>query len=74
MKQIALVAVVLGLAAPAVAQARAGRVDRDFAKRGTQTLNVRGGDAVGGAILTLSDGRLLAGGAAAGKLVVVRLH
>lgn len=74
MKKIALAAVALALSAPAAAEARAGRVDRHFAKRGTQTLNVRGGDAVGGAILTLSNGRLLAGGAAAGKLVIVRLH
>lgn len=74
MEKIALAAVALALVTPGVAQARAGQADTHFAKRGTQTLNVRGGDAVGGAILTLSDGRLLAGGAAAGKLVVVRLH
>jgi uncharacterized delta-60 repeat protein len=74
MKRTALAAVALSFALPATAQARAGQVDRHFAKRGTQTLGVKGASAVGGAILALPNGRLLAGGAAAGKFVVVRIH
>jgi uncharacterized delta-60 repeat protein len=70
----ALATLVLLLVAPAVAQARAGQVDTHFGRRGSQTLGARGGDAVGGAILSLGNGRVLAGGAAAGRLVVVRLH
>src|SRR5205814_1309645 len=34
----------------------------------------RGADAVGGAVLVLPGGRMLAGGATAGMLVVLRLH
>jgi uncharacterized delta-60 repeat protein len=70
----ALAALALLLSAPAVAQARAGEADTHFARRGTQTLGAPSGDAVGGAVLSLGNGRLLAGGAAAGKLVVIRLH
>src|SRR3954471_1986394 len=62
------------LPAPASAQARAGQADTHFATRGTQTLNARGADAVGGAVMVLPRGRMLAGGAAAGKLLVLRLH
>src|SRR5689334_2192182 len=70
----ALAALALALTAPSRAQARAGDVDTHFARAGTQTLGARGGDAVGGAILSLGNGRVLAGGAAAGRLVVLRLH
>jgi uncharacterized delta-60 repeat protein len=70
----ALLAVVVLLAAPAAAQARAGDVQRSFGTRGTQTLNVKQGDAVGGALDVLAGNRMLAGGAARGRFVVVRLH
>jgi uncharacterized delta-60 repeat protein len=70
----ALLAVVALLAVPAAAQARAGDVERSFGTQGTQTLNAKKGDAVGGAIDVLANNRLLAGGAAGGRWVVVRLH
>jgi uncharacterized delta-60 repeat protein len=70
----ALLAVVLLLAAPAAAQARAGDIERGFGTRGTQTLSAKKGDAVGGAIDVLTNNRMLAGGAAGGRWVVVRLH
>jgi uncharacterized delta-60 repeat protein len=70
----ALLAVVLLLAAPTAAQARAGDIQRGFGTRGTQTLGAKGGDAVGGAIDVLASDRMLAGGAAGGKFVVGRLH
>jgi uncharacterized delta-60 repeat protein len=70
----ALLAVVLLLAAPAAAQARAGDIERGFGTRGTQTLSAKKGDAVGGAIDVLTSNRMLAGGAAGGRWVVVRLH
>ncbi len=73
-RTVALAGLALLLGAPAAAQARAGQADRHFARRGTQTRGAKGGDAVGGAVLSLGNGRLLAGGAAAGRLVVVRLH
>lgn len=73
-RTVALASLALLLGAPAAAQARAGQADRHFARRGTQTLGAKGGDAVGGAVLSLGNGRLLAGGVAAGKLVVIRLH
>src|SRR3954451_2348368 len=74
MKRILLATLALALLAPAAAEARAGQPDRHFATRGAQTLNAKDADAVGGAILALPNGRLLAGGAAAGKFVVLRLH
>ena len=52
----ALLAVVALLAAPAVAHARAGDIQRSFGTRGTQTLNVRKADAVGGAIVSGTAG------------------
>jgi uncharacterized delta-60 repeat protein len=69
---VALLAVALLI--PAAAQAKAGQADRRFGSNGTQTLNAPGADAVGGAVLAISHDRLLAGGAAAGKFVVLRLH
>jgi uncharacterized delta-60 repeat protein len=74
MIRIVVALLVAGLFAPAAAQARAGQPDRHFGNRGTQTLNAKNADAVGGAVLALSNGRVLAGGAAAGKFVVLRLH
>src|SRR3954468_22237033 len=74
MKRTLLATLALALLAPAAAQARAGQLDGHFATRGAQTLNAKDADAVGGAILALPNGRLLAGGAAAGKVVVLRLH
>jgi uncharacterized delta-60 repeat protein len=73
---VALLAAALSLssAIPAVAHARAGQPDPRFATAGTQTVNAKNADAVGGAVLALSNGRVLAGGAAAGKFVVLRLH
>jgi uncharacterized delta-60 repeat protein len=74
MTRILVVLLAAALLAPAVAHARAGQPDTRFASAGTQTLNAKNADAVGGAVLALSNGRVLAGGAAAGKFVVLRLH
>src|SRR6476661_41083 len=74
MTRTLVVLLIAALMAPAVARARAGRPDRHFGTAGTQTLNAKNSDAVGGAVLALSNGRVLAGGAAAGKFVVLRLH
>src|SRR3954462_6670251 len=68
---LALLAFVL---APAVAHAAAGDPDRTFGRRGTVTLKATSADAVGGAVKVISGNRVLAGGAAAGQLVVVRLR
>jgi uncharacterized delta-60 repeat protein len=74
MTRTLVVLLIAALLAPAVAHARAGQPDRRFGTAGTQTLNAKNSDAVGGAVLALSNGRVLAGGAAAGKFVVLRLH
>jgi uncharacterized delta-60 repeat protein len=60
--------------APAAAQARAGEPDRAFGRSGTVTLKATAADAVGGAVKAISGNRVLAGGAAAGQFVVVRLR
>jgi uncharacterized delta-60 repeat protein len=62
------------LLAPAAAQARAGDPDRGFAQGGTLTLKATGADAVGGAVKVIAGHKVLAGGSAAGKLVVLRLR
>jgi uncharacterized delta-60 repeat protein len=59
---------------PAAAQARPGDPDGAFARRGTVTLKATGADAVGGAVKAISGHRVLAGGSAGGKLVVLRLR
>ncbi|HWK27092.1 MAG TPA: delta-60 repeat domain-containing protein [Solirubrobacter sp.] len=73
--RLPLAAALLALAVfPAGAAARAGEPDHAFGRRGTVTLKATGADAVGGAVRVLSGHRVLAGGAAAGKFVVVRLR
>src|SRR4051794_8145572 len=67
-------ALALLLLVPAAAQARAGDPDRAFGRRGTVTLKATSADAVGGAVKVISGNRVLAGGAAAGQFVVVRLR
>jgi uncharacterized delta-60 repeat protein len=62
------------LLSPAATLARAGDPDRGFAHRGTLTLKATAADAVGGAVKVISGHRVLAGGAAAGKLVVLRVR
>ncbi len=58
----------------AAAQARAGDPDKRFGRQGTVTLKATAADAVGGAVKVISGNRVLAGGAAAGQFVVVRLR
>jgi uncharacterized delta-60 repeat protein len=74
MHRILLAALAAVLLAPAAAQARDGEPDRGFGRRGTVTLKATAADAVGGAVKVLSDNRVLAGGSAAGQLVVLRLR
>src|SRR4051812_13581764 len=69
-----LAALLLLLLAPAAAQARVGHPDRAFGRQGTVTLKATAADAVGGAVKVISGNRVLAGGAAAGQFVVVRLR
>ena len=45
-----------------------------FGRHGTVTLKATAADAVGGAVKVISGNRVLAGGAAAGQFVVVRLR
>jgi uncharacterized delta-60 repeat protein len=59
---------------PAAAQAKAGDADGTFGRRGTVTLKAAGADAVAGAVKALPGHKVLAGGSAAGKLVVLRLR
>lgn len=69
-----LAALALLLLVPAAASARAGDPDRTFGRQGTVTLKATAADAVGGAVKVISGNRILAGGAAAGQFVVVRLR
>src|SRR4051812_15798150 len=69
-----LAALLLVLLMPAAAQARAGDPDKRFGRQGTVTLKATAADAVGGAVKVISGNRVLAGGAAAGQFVVVRLR
>src|ERR1700754_3656818 len=69
-----LAALLLLMLVPAAAQARAGDPDGRFGRRGSVTLKATNADAVGGAGKGLSGHRILAGGAAAGQFVVVRLR
>jgi len=67
-------AVLLVLALPASAEAAAGDPDRGFGRQGTVTLKATNADAVGFAVKVVSGNRVLAGGAAAGQLVVLKLR
>jgi uncharacterized delta-60 repeat protein len=71
---IRVLAVALLLALPATAEAAAGDPDRGFGRRGTVTLKATDADAVGFAVKVVSGNRVLAGGAAAGQLVVLKLR
>src|SRR3954449_11286038 len=67
-------AIVAVLLMPAAASARVGYPDRAFGARGTVTLKATDADAVGSAVKVLAGGRVLAGGSAAGQLVVLKLR
>ncbi|RKQ92784.1 putative delta-60 repeat protein [Solirubrobacter pauli] len=69
-----LTVLALLLALPSTALAAAGDPDRDFGRRGTVTLKATDADAVGHAVKVVSGNRVLAGGAAAGQLVLVKLR
>lgn len=69
-----LTVLALLLALPSAALAAAGDPDRDFGRRGTVTLKATDADAVGHAVKVVSGNRVLAGGAAAGQLVLVKLR
>ncbi len=56
---------------PTAAHAAAGDPDRDFGRRGTVTLKATDADAVGYAVKVITGNRVLAGGSAAGQLVLV---
>src|SRR3954468_8134780 len=68
------VAALVSVLAPAAAWARAGDADRSFGRRGTVTLKATDADAVGGAVKVVAGNRVLAGGSAAGQLVLVKLR
>src|SRR5262245_22016941 len=74
MTRILVAALMLLLAAPAAALAGPGDPMRSFERRGTATLRATAADAVGGEVNVISGQRVLAGGAAAGQFVVVRLR
>jgi uncharacterized delta-60 repeat protein len=67
-------AVALVLALPATAEAAAGDPDRGFGRQGTVTLKANNADAVGYAVKVVGGNRVLAGGAAAGQFVVLKLR
>lgn len=69
-----LTALLLLLALPVAAQAAPGDPDNRFGRRGTVSLKADNADAVAGAVKAISGGRVLAGGAANGQFVVVRLR
>src|SRR3954471_20479787 len=69
-----IVALLVCALAAAASWARAGAPDRSFGRRGTVTLKATDADAVGGAVKVLAGGRILAGGSAAGQLVLVKLR
>src|SRR6478735_3993087 len=74
MKRFIAAALVCMFLPAAAAQARASDPDTSFGRRGTVTLKATAADAVGGAVKVISGNRVLAGGAAAGQFVVVRLR
>src|SRR3954454_2345368 len=59
---------------PAGALAGPGDPDTHFGRHGTVTLKATDADAVGGAVKVVAGNRVLAGGAAAGQLVVLKLR
>lgn len=69
-----LTVLALLLALPSAAFAAAGDPDRDFGRRGTVTLKATDADAVGHAVKVVSGNRVIAGGAAAGQLVIFKLR
>src|ERR1700755_2889707 len=69
-----VLALVLLVLFPAVAVASAGDPDTHFGQRGVVTLKASGADAVGSAVKVLADGSVLAGGAAGGKLAIIKLR
>ena len=69
-----LLALILLLALPAAAEARPGDPDPRFGRQGTVSLKATDADAVGGAVKVLPGNRILAGGAAGGQFVIVRLR
>jgi uncharacterized delta-60 repeat protein len=71
---IRILAVLLLLAVPASAEAAAGDPDRTFGRRGTVTLKATSADAVGFAVKVVGGNRVLAGGSAAGQLVLVKVR
>src|ERR1700754_780262 len=71
---IRILTVLLLLAVPATAEAAAGDPDRAFGRRGTVTLKATDADAVGFAVKVVSGNRVLAGGAAKGQFVVLKLR
>src|SRR3954451_11080594 len=74
MTRILAAALLLTFLLPVAAQARAGDPDKRFGRQGTVSLKATAADAVGGAVKVISGNRVLAGGAAAGQFVVVRLR
>ena len=74
MSRILFVALAALALVPAAAQARPGEPDNRFGQRGTITFKALDADAVGGAVKVVSGNRVLAGGAAAGQFVVVKLR
>src|SRR3954462_501266 len=71
---IRIMTVLLLLALPSSAFAAAGDPDRTFGRRGTVTLKGTHADAVGFAVNVVGGNRVLAGGSAAGQLVLVKLR
>src|SRR3954471_20625741 len=59
---------------PASAWAGPGDPDSHFGRHGTVTLKATDADAVGGAVKVVAGNRVLAGGSAAGQLVVLKLR
>ena len=74
MSRILLVALAALALVPAAAEARPGEPFTDFGRRGTVTLKATSNDAVGSAVKVVSGNRVLAGGAAAGQFVIVKLR
>jgi uncharacterized delta-60 repeat protein len=71
---IRILTFLLLLALPSSAFAAAGDPDRRFGRRGTVTLKATDANAVGFSVKVLSGNRVLAGGSAAGQIVLVKLR
>src|SRR3954449_8632562 len=74
MTRIVTAALLALLLVPAHAWAGSGDPDSRFGRRGTVTLKATDADAVGGAVKVVAGNRVLAGGSAAGQLVVLKLR